>query len=356
LERREQVFVSSTYLDLKEERQAVIQGLLEADCIPAGMELFPASDSDKWDLIKGVINDSDYYIVIIGGRYGSVDPAGDISFTEMEFDYAVSAKKPIMAFLHGEPGSIPARKTELDPIARDRLEKFRSKAEQRPVKYWTTPHDLDGAVAKSLIKIRKSHPAVGWVRGNYAMTPEVQRDLAELRARVSELTQQLQATRNVPRFSVPEGLAQGDDIYLLRASLRYWSVENLNKREFERHTQHKKMRLPVTWNTVFARIAPALLDEADEETIKADLLELALELATHSTNQAQFPNDYGREVGFDLDPESTKDVVVQLFALGLMTNGIKKRPINDIRTYWRLTDLGRDNLMILRAIRRGDSP
>jgi hypothetical protein len=68
-EKREQVFVSSTYLDLKEERQEVIQTLLEADCIPAGMELFPASDDDKWTLIKRVIDDSDYYLVVVGGRY-----------------------------------------------------------------------------------------------------------------------------------------------------------------------------------------------------------------------------------------------------------------------------------------------
>ncbi|WP_235734421.1 DUF4062 domain-containing protein [Nocardioides alcanivorans] len=51
MERREQVIISSTYIDLVDERQEVIQTLLEADCIPAGMELFPASDDDRWALI-----------------------------------------------------------------------------------------------------------------------------------------------------------------------------------------------------------------------------------------------------------------------------------------------------------------
>lgn len=78
-ERREQVFISSTFKDLVEERRAVIQTLLEADCIPSGMELFPASNSEKWDLIKGVIDLCDYYVVIIGGRYGSMDEAEQLS-------------------------------------------------------------------------------------------------------------------------------------------------------------------------------------------------------------------------------------------------------------------------------------
>lgn len=40
MDKRFQVFVSSTYEDLQEERREVMQALLELDCIPAGMELF----------------------------------------------------------------------------------------------------------------------------------------------------------------------------------------------------------------------------------------------------------------------------------------------------------------------------
>ena len=51
MENRYQVFVSSTYQDLQEERQEVMQALLELECIPAGMELFPAANQDQWTLI-----------------------------------------------------------------------------------------------------------------------------------------------------------------------------------------------------------------------------------------------------------------------------------------------------------------
>jgi hypothetical protein len=103
MDKRYQVFVSSTYQDLTNERQEVMQALLELDCIPSGMELFPAATDDQWTLIKRVIDDCDYYIVIVGGRYGSLAPDG-ISYTELEYRYALERKKPIIAFLHKDPG------------------------------------------------------------------------------------------------------------------------------------------------------------------------------------------------------------------------------------------------------------
>src|SRR3954453_20031505 len=102
MEKRYQVFVSSTYLDLIEARAEVMQALLELDCIPAGMELFPAANDDQWTLIKNVIDDCDYYVVVIAGRYGSLSAEG-ISYTEMEYRYALEKSKPIIAFLHKDP-------------------------------------------------------------------------------------------------------------------------------------------------------------------------------------------------------------------------------------------------------------
>src|ERR1700710_3079374 len=98
--KRYQVFVSSTFLDLQAEREAVVSALLQMDAFPAGMELFPATDDDAWTLIKRVINESDYYLLVIGGKYGSIDPETELSFTEKEYDYAVEQGKPVMAFLH----------------------------------------------------------------------------------------------------------------------------------------------------------------------------------------------------------------------------------------------------------------
>lgn len=53
------------------------------------MELFPAIDEDQFEFIKKVIDDCDYYLLIIGGRYGSLSDEG-VSYTELEYQYAVS--------------------------------------------------------------------------------------------------------------------------------------------------------------------------------------------------------------------------------------------------------------------------
>lgn len=109
MDKKYQVFVSSTYEDLRLERQEVMNALLELDCIPSGMELFPAADEDQWSLIQGVIDECDYYILILGGRYGSVSNNG-VGYTEMEYQYALETNKPIIAFLHKEPDTIEKKK------------------------------------------------------------------------------------------------------------------------------------------------------------------------------------------------------------------------------------------------------
>src|SRR5687768_4895989 len=92
-----QVFVSSTYEDLKDERDQVLKAILEMGHIPVGMELFSAADEEQWELIKRQIDDSDYYLVLIAHRYGSRD--GSVSYTEKEYDYAVSKKIPTLGFI-----------------------------------------------------------------------------------------------------------------------------------------------------------------------------------------------------------------------------------------------------------------
>src|SRR5690242_4840716 len=165
MEKRYQVFVSSTYEDLREERQEVIQALLELDCIPCGMELFPAADEDQWSLIKRVIDDCDYYIVIVAGRYGSIAEDGK-SYTQKEYEYAVEKDIPIAGFLHGEPGNIASSKTEPTEEGRTKLDQFRTSVRKRHCRLWTSPKDLSGVVSRSMAWATKTKPRIGWVRAN----------------------------------------------------------------------------------------------------------------------------------------------------------------------------------------------
>jgi uncharacterized protein involved in exopolysaccharide biosynthesis len=182
VERRYQVFVSSTFLDLKEERAAIVSALLQLEAFPAGMELFPAADDDAWTLIERVIDSSDYYLLVIGGKYGSIDPESELSYTEKEYDLAISLKKPVMAFLHGNPDAIEFGKSEKNEDIQQKLAAFRAKVERmKHVKYWTNPAELAGQVALSYANFRQTYPAVGWVRGDVQTATETLAELNELR-------------------------------------------------------------------------------------------------------------------------------------------------------------------------------
>ncbi|MDO8729013.1 MAG: DUF4062 domain-containing protein [bacterium] len=88
MNKRYQVFLSSTFRDLENERLEVMRALLELDCFPCGMEYFPAANDDQWSFISELIDQCDYYIVVVGNRYGSTDEHG-ISYTEKEYRYAI---------------------------------------------------------------------------------------------------------------------------------------------------------------------------------------------------------------------------------------------------------------------------
>ena len=171
MDKRYQVFVSSTYNDLIEERKEATQAILKCNCFPAGMELFPASNKKQWNVIKQVIDDSDFYLLILAGRYGSlgINDAGiRTGYTEMEFDYALSKEKPIIAILHRSPETLPAKLTEKKEVNIKRLEKFRVKAMSgRMVAFWENKDQLNSEILNSLHKMMNSTPeAVGWIRAN----------------------------------------------------------------------------------------------------------------------------------------------------------------------------------------------
>jgi len=132
-----------------------------------------------------------------------VDAEG-VSYTEREYDHAVSRGIPVLAFLHGTPDAIPAGKTELEPAARDRLDAFRTKTEERACRYWSTPEELGGVVSRSLIQTMKTKPGEGWVRARFATAPE---EINALREQLDQLNGELEASRAGPPPDA-EGLAK----------------------------------------------------------------------------------------------------------------------------------------------------
>ncbi len=322
MDKRYQVFVSSTFIDLQEERRQVMQALLELDCIPAGMELFPATDDTQWALIQRVIDDCDYYVVIVGGRYGSMDEEG-ISYTEREYDYAVSKGLPVLGFVHAEPKAIPSGKSERDPKAQEKLEAFRAKVQKRMCKFWRTPEELGGVVSRSLVQTMKTYPAEGWVRARNATSPE---QLNALRFQIDELNRQLEASRITPPSNT-EGLAKGNEVF----ELRYI---------FDRILKITGS-LTLTWDEFFSILGPSMFDEESEHRLRY-LIQKSI------ADDREFEN----ATAVVLREEDFQTIKIQLLALGLIQKSIRKRGTSDRNTYWCLTAYGEHYITVLRAIKK----
>lgn len=164
MEKRYQVFISSTFADLEDERRKVMEAVLECNCFPAGMEMFPSLDMKQFSYIKTIIDKSDYYILVIAGRYGSLAEDG-ISYTEKEYDYAVKMNIPILAFIKRDIDTIPANKTDGDPIIKNKLLAFRKRVEKnRLLSYWDEPYELKAKILSSLHIAIREQPRLGWIR------------------------------------------------------------------------------------------------------------------------------------------------------------------------------------------------
>lgn len=198
MKKKYSVFISSTFMDLKSERETIRKLVIDMGYIPLGMESFPATNEEQFSYIKRVIDDCDYYILVIGGRYGSVTDDG-ISYTEKEYDYAIEKGKVVLAFVHESPGDFPVKVIDEDPQLREKLDAFRSKASNgRVVKFWSNKDQLGYQAMTSLHQAVDNYPTVGWVRGDFQNTQEVSQEfrraegeLFHLKHEVNDLRQKM---------------------------------------------------------------------------------------------------------------------------------------------------------------------
>jgi hypothetical protein len=327
MNKRYQVFVSSTYADLRDERNTVIQTLMEMDCIPSGMELFPAADEDQFDFIKKVIDDCDYYLLIIGARYGSTTSEG-ISYTEKEYDYAVAKGMKVVALIHSQPDNIAVGKTDKDPELEQRLNEFRAKVQTgRLVKFWTTSTELPGMVALSLSTAIKRYPAVGWVRGNATASTELLEEVNNLRKKNDELQKAVKKMSSELKPQIVD-IAGLDVQYKLSGT--YKNTYNGQSYSWESD---------LTFGQMFALIAPALIKVPGESSV-ADQLGIAI-------LQTQGKKVYSATI----EAYYLQTLRIQLQTLGLIKVDFLQSVSGTMVLYWQITEKGEQKMVELRVVR-----
>jgi hypothetical protein len=176
--KRLQVFVSSTFIDLRDERQAAVEAILSAGHIPAGMELFAAGDESQMEVIKGWIDQSDVYLLILGGRYGSIEPKTGKSYVELEYEYALSKGKPSFAcVIHKDALNEKLQRDGESVIESEhckKLEDFRALVLTKISKFFNDRRDIKITIAEALANFARRRQLRGWVRS----TPQTSYTLA----------------------------------------------------------------------------------------------------------------------------------------------------------------------------------
>lgn len=199
-----QIFVSSTYTDLKEERQAAVEAILSAGHIPAGMELFSAGDESQMTVIKRWIDESDIYLLILGGRYGSIEPKSGKSYTHLEFEYALEQKKPLFSIVITEKALddkvIEMGRSALEDENPKLLKEFKALTTTNMVEFWNDKKDIQLAIFKTLSDFIYRKELIGWVKAdNVVNTALLADEIAKLSKENTELREKLSTIDYIPK-------------------------------------------------------------------------------------------------------------------------------------------------------------
>jgi hypothetical protein len=321
-----QIFVSSTYDDLKEERNQAIKGILEMGHIPVGMEMFSAGDDEQWELIKSQINDCDYYVVIVAFRYGSMD--GGTSYTEKEYDYAVTIGIPTLGFVIYEGANWNAAKIDKDSEKIEKLNMFKEKIKRKIISQWENKTDLYGKIPIALMKQFTTNPGVGWVRANQYSGPEILNEISRLSKENSELRKSIEEFDFSSNQEVKERYNRV--LNIIKTNKKTISFHYKNGTKWQDHTEFPLFQ-------IFVLIAPKLM------------IESSVKYCSHYVGMMLRPSR--RKILRDpwgTPANSMRQILADLNVLDLVIPSIKKHKIDDENEYWTITEFGKDIYKMVR--------
>lgn len=324
-----QIFVSSTYIDLKEPRDLVIKAILEMGHIPVGMEMFSAADEEQWSIIQRQIDQSDYYVLIMANRYGSVT-SDNISYTEKEYDYARSLQIPCLGFILESSASWPTNSIDTEPSKLEALRIFREKVKQRPVSFWKNIDDLYGKCAVALMKAFTAYPREGWVRASQYTDGKSTAELIRLSAENAKLRGELAASQVY--FEERRLKTDRDYVTMLRANKRPVVVWKKGAEDWE-------FVKYVSLLEIFNILAVDMLVEMSTADMALNVA-ILLGGVSHPQLRENFP----------MPTNTVKDWLADFAALELVVPSTKKKPVSDSSAYWTLSKKGKECLALIRRI------
>lgn len=339
-DKRYQVFISATYSDLREERAVVMQTLPGLGCLPTTLEQHNQS-LGTMVAIRRQIDESDYYLLLLGSRYGSLMPSG-VSYTHMEYVYASTKQKPMIILMHESPDTRAPEFQEKTMEGRLKFSDFRKllQRERDSILYWRDPRDLEMLLQQFTPELVRRHPAPGWVRvGKHSSdkTLELQKECESLRKRVQELELEREKWLKSNILS-GESLAKGEDPFEIQFKCRAYAGGNCQD-------IYAKSRL--SWNELLVSFGPHLLQPQPEDIILAKINE-RLQTTALQEVQREFPKTHA-VVEVQVTALCFNTIKMQFLSLGLLQKVSKP---GDQRIWWQMTAPGERYLANVLNVRR----
>jgi len=145
------VFVCSTYDDLIEERDAVLDAIRKVQMQHNCMEFFGARSSRPIETCLEEVRKSDIMLTIVGHRYGSLVPGMSISYSEAEYSEGQRLNKVCLAYIMDDNVPVLPKNMERDPEKIPLLERYKQTLRTRhTVKSFSSALDLAVSIAADL--------------------------------------------------------------------------------------------------------------------------------------------------------------------------------------------------------------
>lgn len=207
LDRRYQVFVTTSCADMHDYCAVVVQTLMGMGFFAWGLESrTPLSSA----YARRQIEDCDYVLLILGQSYGEQSVSG-ISFMHLEYIYAVTKQKPIIAFIF-EQRQMPSSFEMQQDVTHDMRQhladqkkylNFKQQLHQEldQVFHYKNLKDLEQSIRANMPQMTQRYPSLGWVRPQNLQI--LQDEIDQLKIQLAEARLNIDRQHQDPFFHVP---------------------------------------------------------------------------------------------------------------------------------------------------------
>jgi hypothetical protein len=209
----------------------------------------------------------------------------------------------------------------------DALQSFIEKARRgRIVQHWENSSDLSLKVTQALTQTMRARPGIGWVRGNVPESPELLREINDLRKQLEIKSDELNKLKAEERNFVTDNLAPLDEIFELRIHLASPDQGSLVN------------KYSITWGRIFMIVGPFLTASRKQFEVNKRLLD-------YISDQYSIDQYY-----ISINSEDSDTIKLQLAAYGfieIVTTQLKdsQKTVEDLK----LSPLGMKILLDLKT-------